>query len=220
MPFARSHRLGGLILVGGAFVLGAWLPTACNRGDSRGPGGRTDAGATGGATNDAAGLDQPGGSGANVAAGAGGKGTGSGGAGMGGRDGGVAASDASVTDAFPTDQDAAGQAGSEGSATDGGGMGAPDATVEAFPCGPCGNHWICGGSPDAGPLDIMLTREDDGCYLAGLSGHKLLGSDGTVTEGGAVIAKAIRFGPQVGLYYPDGTQWRYCAATPLCPAQP
>lgn len=83
-----------------------------------------------------------------------------------------------------------------------------------FPCGDCENHWICGANNQ-----ILLTREEDGCYLAGLPGHKLLAPDGTVTEGGEVVGKATKFGPQVGLYYPDGTQWTYCGRTPLCPTQ-
>jgi hypothetical protein len=182
---------------------------------------------------DGAALDQQGSAGAKGSAGEGGRGTGVGGAGSGGRGGtggtgtggtgtgaaGGAAPDASVTDTSPTDQGPADQEVSDGNATDSRGMSDADATVVAFPCGPCATHWICGGAADAGQVDIMLTLEEDGCYLSGLSGHKLLGSDGTITEGGAAIGKVMRFGPQVGLYYPDGSQWLYCGTSPLCPAQ-
>jgi hypothetical protein len=103
-----------------------------------------------------------------------------------------------------------GSVGGNGGATDGG---APDVM---FPCGPCSTHWVCGGAGDAGYTDVILTVEDDGCYLSGLPGHKLLAPDGTITEAGSPVARAQKFGPQVGLYYPDGSQWLYCGGNLPC----
>jgi len=85
-----------------------------------------------------------------------------------------------------------------------------------FPCGPCIVHWGCGGAADAGYIEVYLTAEEDGCYLAGLPGHKLLAPDGTITENGVAVARAQKFGPQVGIYYPDGSQWLYCGGDLPC----
>ena len=103
-----------------------------------------------------------------------------------------------------------GSAGGDGAVTDGG---SPDVM---FPCGPCSIHWVCGGYADASETDITLTPEEDGCYLSGLSGHKLLGPDGTITEDGVEIGRAQKFGPQVGFYHPDGSSWFYCGGNLPC----
>jgi hypothetical protein len=103
-----------------------------------------------------------------------------------------------------------GPAGRDGAVTDGG-------TVDAmFSCGPCGINWSCGGASGTPYTYITLVAEDDGCYLSGLPGHKLLAPDGTITENGVNVARAQRFGPQVGLYYPDGSQWLYCGGALPC----
>jgi len=157
--------------------------------------------------------------------GAGGK-LGGGGSGEGGKRGGGGTAGGDVVDAGAPDLPsgtggmaqggAAGGApgdasvGGNGGATDGG---TPDVM---FPCGPCPTHWVCGGAGDAGYTDVILTVEDDGCYLSGLPGHKLLAPDGTITEAGSPVARAQKFGPQVGLYYPDGSQWLYCGGNLPC----
>lgn len=103
-----------------------------------------------------------------------------------------------------------GSSGGDGVMMDGG---SPDVM---FPCGPCSPHWICGGYGDATETDVILTPEEDGCYLAGLSGHVLLAPDGTVTENRVPLGRAQKFGPQVGFYHPDGSQWFYCGGNLPC----
>lgn len=51
-----------------------------------------------------------------------------------------------------------------------------------FSCGPCGINWACGGASGTPYTYVTLVPEDDGCYLSGLPGHKLLASDGTITQ--------------------------------------
>ena len=99
----------------------------------------------------------------------------------------------------------------DGAASDGDAMAAP------FPCAVCMTHWVCSGGGDAGTIPIDLVLETDGCYLSGLPGHKLLAPDGSITENGTVVATALKFGPQVGVNYPDGQRWLYCGTSPFCP---
>jgi len=114
------------------------------------------------------------------------------------------------------------QGGAGGNVASDGSSGGDGALIDGgsgdvmFPCGPCSPHWVCGGYANGSYTDIMLTPEEDGCYLAGLSGHLLLAPDGTVTENGVPIARAQKFGPQVGFYRPDGTQWFYCGGNLPC----
>jgi hypothetical protein len=175
-----------------------------------------DAAATGGAAGqvtDAGGAGGEGGVGGTRAAG--GEGGMAGGHMM---DGGPP--DVAQTDGAGTGQGGAGggdpsdgAAGRDGAVTDGG-------SVDAmFSCGPCGINWSCGGASGTPYTYVTLVSEDDGCYLSGLPGHKLLGPDGTITENGVKVARAQRFGPQVALYYPDGSQWLYCGGALLCTTQ-
>ena len=193
-------------------------------------------GGSGGQSGDGAPLDHPVGSGGDVSAVAGAAGTpaaGTGGStrGTGGGDGarggsagaasggsgavGGRTSDAGSPDGGMAQGGAGGSVPSDGSAGGDGALIDGGAADVIFPCGPCSPHWICGGS-DATEMDIILTPEEDGCYLAGLPGHVLLAPDGTVTENGVPIARAQKFGPQVGFYYPDGSQWFYCGGNLPC----
>jgi len=230
-----------LIFLGAISLLGTPLP-ACHQAGAQA---RSDAGATGGSAaqnGDGAAPDVPVDSRAGDSSGSGGTATGGGGGGGnehgtggGGAAGGDASDagtsaggaaganvgDAGTIDLAPADGGtdrggAGGHAGADGAAGAGGAVadgGAPDVM---FPCGPCPLHWVCGGSADAGYIDILLTPEEDGCYLSGLPGHELLAADGTITENGVAVATAKKFGPQVGLYYPDGSQWLYCGGNLPC----
>ena len=205
--------------------------------------GPMDAVATGGAggqAGDGASLDHPvdrgdggpaGGSAGGPSSSGGGTGTGGGQGGGAAGAGGGAAAGGNTNDAGPPDlppslppsDGGMAQGGAGGSlpgdgAAGGAGMDGGSADV-LFPCGPCSTLWICGGYADAAETDVVLTPEDDGCYLAGLSGHVLLSPDGTVTENGVPIARAQKFGPQVGFYWPDGGQWFYCGGNLPCPGQ-
>lgn len=227
MPFGtgRLRGIGRLIVLGGSpLLLGAAFPVACSH---RGGGlGHSDAGGTGGAdrvtvmdaaaTGGAGGqvsdgspadhpIDPDGGDAAD--AGAGGMAAGGAG-GTDGGEGGGAGSDGGTGGSIPSDGSSGGGGG--GAASDGG---SPDVM---FPCGPCSPHWVCGGYSDAAGTDVTLTPEEDGCYLAGLSGHALLAPDGTVTENGVQIGRAQKFGPQVGFYHPDGSSWFYCGGNLPC----
>jgi hypothetical protein len=125
----------------------------------------------------------------------------------------VAGTDVAGTDVATGADMSDGPTGGDGAGTDGGSADA------MFSCGPCGINWSCGGAAGTPYTYVMLVAEDDGCYLSGLPGHKLLAADGTITENGVSVARAQRFGPQVGLYYPDGSQWLYCGGVLPCTTQ-
>jgi hypothetical protein len=82
----------------------------------------------------------------------------------------------------------------------------------AMPCFICEGSWSCGVDPGL----IELTPASDGCYLSGLPGRKLLSDDGTITENGIVVGKAVGSGARVHVYYPDGGQWTFCAGGGGC----
>jgi hypothetical protein len=68
---------------------------------------------------------------------------------------------------------------------------------------------ICGDEV-AGTL--TLTPAEDGCYLDGLAGRKLISPDGVITEAGVVVGRARREGPaRVMIRHADGSWWVYCA---------
>jgi len=75
----------------------------------------------------------------------------------------------------------------------------------------CVGQWICGAT-----TTFNLTPEADGCYLSGLPGRKLIAPDGTITEGGSLVGTAKDAGVRVSVYYPDGTQWLFCARSEGC----
>jgi len=133
--------------------------------------------------------------------------------------------DGGPPDVAQTDEAGVDQGGSGGGNVSDGGGGRDGAVTDAvsvdamFSCGPCGINWACGGAAGVPYTYVTLVSEDDGCYLAGLPGHKLLAPDGTITENGVNVARAQRFGPQVGLYYPDGSQWLYCGGALPCATQ-
>lgn len=85
-------------------------------------------------------------------------------------------------------------------------------------CGPCMELWVCGGTDST--VEITPVPKADGCHLAGLSGDKLLQPDGTITEGGAVIASTMRTNARIRVLYPDGSQWLFCALPPVCTPWP
>ena len=80
-------------------------------------------------------------------------------------------------------------------------------------CFSCEGYLICGGEVN-GQIDLMPA--DDGCYLSGLPGRRLLAADGTITEGGAVVGKAISRGAGVDISYPDGGSWLVCRRPLSC----
>ena len=87
-----------------------------------------------------------------------------------------------------------------------------DALVDAGShCFSCEGYLICGGE---GQID--LTPAADGCYLSGLSGRKLLAADGTITEGGALVGKAVSRGAGVDISNPDGGSWLICRRPVSC----
>jgi len=79
---------------------------------------------------------------------------------------------------------------------------------------------VCGGASGTPYTYVTLVSEADGCYLSGLPGHKLLQPDGTITENGVAVSRARKFGPQVELYNPDGSQWLYCGGNLPCSGTP
>lgn len=83
-------------------------------------------------------------------------------------------------------------------------------------CFPCRDYWICGG--DATRIDLVA--EADGCFLSGLRGRNLLLPDGTITEDGVVVGKAVGSGARVHVSYADGSQWLFCAGGGGCPRTP
>ena len=241
----RLRGSGILILLGGVFLFGPAVPLACHQGGGLDPaeagatgggngGTPGDAATTGGAdgqVRDAPGPDVPADSSVGDSSTAGGSGSGGGGEGGAGGTGAAAGEgggtggrmmdggppDVAQTDGAGTDQGGAGggnggdgAAGRDAAVADGG-------SVDAmFSCGPCGINWSCGGASGTPYTYVTLVSEDDGCYLSGLPGHKLLSADGTITENGVNVGRAQRFGPQVGLYYPDGSQWLYCGGALPC----
>lgn len=236
------------VLLAAMSFFGAAVPLACSRGSRLAPaeagatggangGTAGDAAATGGAgaqVSDASGPDVLGDSSMGDSEAAGGRATDRGGNGGGGGtsaaggEGGLAGGpmmdagspDVAQADGAGTDRGGAGDvapsdgaAGGDGGATDGG---AADAM---FSCGPCAINWTCGGATGTPYTYVTLVSEADGCYLSGLPGHKLLAPDGTITDDGVNVARAQSFGPRVGIYYPDGSQWLFCAATLPCTTQ-
>jgi len=80
-------------------------------------------------------------------------------------------------------------------------------------CFACEGYLICGGEITG---QINLMPEADGCYLSGLPGRTLLAPDGTLTEGGAVVGKAVSQGAGVDIRSPDGGLWLICRRPRSC----
>ena len=236
--FGLFIMLDGLVLLGAAVPLGcnhSGGPTALDAGATGGANGGApvDAamtGGSGGQLSDGATLDIPvdssdggspgAGTGGSATGGKGG-GPGQGGAGMGG--GGAAggsAIDAGAPDRMPADsgmdQQSAGGAAGDGSAGIDGALADGGAADVIFPCGPCAINWVCGGVQGTPYTYVTLVSEDDGCYLSGLGGHKLLATDGTITENGVQVGSALKLGPQVALSHADGSDWLYCGGNLPC----
>ena len=80
-------------------------------------------------------------------------------------------------------------------------------------CFSCEGYLICGGEVN-GQIDLMPAA--DGCYLSGLPGRKLLAPNGTITEGGVVVGKAVSQGAGVDIRHPDGGFWLACRRPSSC----
>jgi len=241
---ARLLGQAGFALAAALALFGAAIPLACNRGGGvRSGHAGASGGSSGGAAVDAAtgGTEGEGEVGdaaerdgaADVAidssvdrppvAGEGGTSTGGrGGSAMAGDAGGVggAVVDGGLSDVAQSDGPGTGQGGAGGGGGSGGAPADGGASDAMFSCGPCAINWVCGGASGTPYTYVTLVPEADGCYLSGLPGHKLLAPDGTITENGVAVARAQRFGPQVGLYHSDGSQWLYCGGNLPCSGTP
>jgi hypothetical protein len=115
--------------------------------------------------------------------------------------------DAPPSDAFSSDADAIDSSRGDKSPPE-------DSLADAGShCFSCEGYFICGGEVN-GQIDLMPAT--DGCYLSGLPGRKLLAADGTITEGGAVVGKAISRGAGVDISHPDGGSWLVCRRPLSC----